>query len=112
MRKSKRFFTISWVNALDDSGQFNRAEDAYLHSLSLESNDAPCHFDYGLALQRAGQLEEAAEQYRLALEADPEYFPARERLDSVEMFMRNQQVLSKSENGSEFKDFKIGQIQI
>jgi len=82
-------------NALDDAGRFEQAEDAYLRSLSLAPNDAICHFDYGLALQRNGQLEQAAEQYRLALEIDADYFPAQERLENVEMFMRHRRSLEK-----------------
>lgn len=75
-------------NALDDAGQFEQAEDAYLHSLALVPNDAMCHFDYGLALQRSGQLDQAAEHYRSALEIDPDYYPARESLEILEMYRR------------------------
>ena len=51
--------------------------------LAIRPNDADVHYNLGVALTNEGQLDEAVEQYRRALEIKPDYTVARQNLDAV-----------------------------
>jgi tetratricopeptide (TPR) repeat protein len=46
-------------------------------------NAAKPHFDYGSALQKEGKIDEASEQYKLALQFDPKYAAAHMNLGAT-----------------------------
>jgi protein O-mannosyl-transferase len=69
------------------AGQLLRRNPVWKNELALSRNmtiDAPDspggHLNYGAALAEAGRMDEAIEQYRLAVEADSDYVPPHNRL--------------------------------
>jgi choline-sulfatase len=62
------------------TGAFEVARVQCEKMIELGYRVAPAHYNLGILAERAGQVAEAKRRYTLALEADPAFAPARERL--------------------------------
>jgi tetratricopeptide (TPR) repeat protein len=69
-------------SCLLDLGRLEEAEPYVRHALA-GLDDALTHYNLGLLLSRTGRLDEAATEYRRALERDPHYGDARGNLAVV-----------------------------
>jgi arylsulfatase A-like enzyme/Tfp pilus assembly protein PilF len=65
---------------LGGSGDLTGAEQAFREASSRDSGNAQYHYNLGLALARQQKRDEAQAAFRRALEIDPRFAPARERL--------------------------------
>ncbi len=65
------------------TGDLARAATAFERMIALKYQVAPAHYNLGVIAARRGDPAEAARLYRLALEADPAFAPAREALRGV-----------------------------
>ena len=61
-------------------GDLARAAAAFERMIALGHQVAPGHFNLGVIAARRGDTAEAARRYRLALESDPAFAPARDAL--------------------------------
>ncbi|MDL2330209.1 tetratricopeptide repeat protein, partial [Desulfosarcina sp. OttesenSCG-928-A07] len=66
-----------------DQGDFPEAEKYYRRALSVISGYTACHNNYGILLHKLDRHREAAIQYELVLQHDPNYLEARYGLSSV-----------------------------
>ena len=51
--------------------------------IALEYQVAPAHYNLGVIAARRGNTTEAARRYKLALQADPAFKPARDALAKI-----------------------------
>ena len=65
---------------LGGGGNFGGAEQAFREAVARDAANAQYAYNLGLALARQQKGEEATAQFRRALEIDPKFAPARERL--------------------------------
>ena len=76
--------TASYWNALGmvlgGGGDFPGAEQAFRAAATRDSRNAQYAYNLGLALERQRNRESAIAQFRRALELDPQFVPARQRL--------------------------------
>ena len=76
--------TASYWNALGmvlgGGGDFPGAEQAFRAAATRDSRNAQYAYNLGLALERQRNRESAIAQFRHALELDPQFAPARQRL--------------------------------
>jgi tetratricopeptide (TPR) repeat protein len=61
--------------------EFDDAIVAFERARDIRPDQAPVHYNLGLAYQRAGRPQEAQVAFRAALEVDPSYEKAKEALD-------------------------------
>ena len=76
----------SWkisAGAMAAMGLDDHAIGAYTHAISLNPKDAKCHFNLGALHERKGNASEGSNCFLKALENDPSYTKAAERLASV-----------------------------
>ena len=76
----------SWkisAGAMAAMGLDDHAIGAYTHAIGLNPSDAKCHFNLGALHERKGNAIEASNCFVKALENDPSYTKAAERLASV-----------------------------
>jgi tetratricopeptide (TPR) repeat protein len=64
-------------------GNLDMARTQFEYLLQLGYQVAPAHFNLGVIAARRGDRAEAARRYRLALEADPAFKPARDALAAI-----------------------------
>jgi tetratricopeptide (TPR) repeat protein len=60
--------------------KYSEAIYHYRQALQIDSNNAGTHFNLGIALAKNGNLKEAAEQFRQAINIKPDYDEARQAL--------------------------------
>ena len=65
---------------LGGESDFGGAEQAFREAVARDGANAQYAYNLGLALARQHKREEAAAQFRRALEIDPQFAPARESL--------------------------------
>ena len=79
--------TASYWNALGmvlgGAGDFPGAEQAFREAATRDARNAQYAYNLGLALERQQQREAAVAQFRRALELDPRFAPARQRLTEL-----------------------------
>jgi len=68
--------------AYSQAGDHAMAIAAFERSLA-EENNARAHFNLGKAYEQAGRIKNAADEYRIAAEMDPEYTQAKEALKRI-----------------------------
>jgi|GEM_PF-3559663 len=68
--------------AYSQAGDHAMAIAAFEHSIA-EENTARAHFNLGRAYEQAGRIKNAADEYKIAAEMDPEYTQAKEALKRV-----------------------------
>jgi Tfp pilus assembly protein PilF len=61
-------------------GDLSRANDEFAEAVRLQPNSALAHYNLGLLLRQRGRNDEAAREFRKALDLDPKFSPAREAL--------------------------------
>jgi tetratricopeptide (TPR) repeat protein len=65
-------------------GDLNQARDFFVKTIALDAKMAGAHYNLGLVLRQQKKNEEAAQAFRQALLADPQFRPAREALQRLE----------------------------
>ena len=65
---------------LGGNGDLPGAEQAFREAAAREASNAQYHYNLGLALARQQKRDEARAAFARALEIDPAFAPARERL--------------------------------
>ena len=60
--------------------QFPPSDEQFAAMIDLRYQVAPAQFNLGLIAQKRGDSKEAGRRFRLALEADPAFKPARDAL--------------------------------
>lgn len=90
----QQFSDPEWLGAAAyQAGDFDTAIDVLS---GIETQDA--QYNLGNALAQSGQLEEAAEQYRRVLDADPNNTDAQHNLELVEQLLEEQQQSPQDSN--------------
>ena len=62
------------------------AEQFFREAVAAQQQDARSHYNLALLLLNTNRSSEAVQSLRAALDADPDYQPARERLDDLLRF--------------------------
>ncbi len=65
-----------------NQGRLPAALTLFGEAVELDGSRPAYHYNYALALGQSGQVAEALEQLRRALEADPTFEPARQMLET------------------------------
>ena len=68
---------------------FITAKKLFVRSLAIHPQDAATHNNLGIVLFKQGNLGEAEQQIRAALQVDPNYGPARDNLRKLEAIRAN-----------------------
>jgi tetratricopeptide (TPR) repeat protein len=88
---SDAFGNLGWF--LGEQRKWAESADACRAAIRLNARVGWYHNNLGVALQGMGQLEEAAEEYRLALRYDPTYDRARGNLQNLEPLLDSSKTL-------------------
>jgi len=101
----------SWriaAGAMAAMGLDDHAIGAYSHAIGLNPNNAKCHFNLGALHERKGNSNDASKCFNSALENDPSYIKAAERLANisettgdVESLLKARRHLMNQEGGHE-----------
>jgi Tfp pilus assembly protein PilF len=75
--------------ALNMVGNHEQGIACLEHAVVMEPHRASYHFNYGCALEQKGDLMHAIEQYRLAVQEDPNHTRAAESLRRAEIALLN-----------------------
>src|SRR5262249_22549637 len=67
------FYTGMTFLQQNHPGDLDRAIGFFKDALAVRSNDAPAHYEYGVALEREGRRQEALSRYSFAILADMTY---------------------------------------
>src|SRR5262245_34177767 len=77
MARGQEYFT---------EGNFEKARVEFRNALQIEPNDAEARFMHGQALERVGNLRDAAGMYQAAIDANPDHVNARANLARMFVF--------------------------
>jgi tetratricopeptide (TPR) repeat protein len=64
-------------------GALDAAAEQFTHLIDMKYRVAPAHYNLGLIALKRGDRVEAARRFRLALQVDPGFKPARDALDRL-----------------------------
>jgi tetratricopeptide (TPR) repeat protein len=72
-----------WAASIRRRVSWNKARNGLIEAVALVPKCAWAHYNLGLIFRRHKRVDEAAREFRLALDSDPQFQPARQALEQL-----------------------------